>query len=82
MNSVKSISIHFCPVLFIHLFTPIEGPRTYQNIQGGICGPDGLDLVNVILRGPHSKFSAQGPESLATDRSVPPLIYIYIYILE
>ncbi len=49
MNSVISFSIRFCPVLFIDLFTPIEGPLTHQNIQGGICG---LDLVNVILRGP------------------------------
>ncbi len=24
---------------------------THQNIQRGICGPDRLDLVNVILRG-------------------------------
>ncbi len=39
---------------------------THKNIQRGICGPDGLDLVYVILRGPHRKFSAQGPEFLAT----------------
>ncbi len=55
MNSVISISICFCPVLFIHLFTPIEGPMTHQNIQGGICELDGLYLSkskldkNVIL---------------------------------
>ncbi len=59
VNSVISISVRFCPVLFIHLFTPIEGPMIHQNIQGGICGPDGLDLVHVILRGPHRKFRAQ-----------------------
>ncbi len=60
---MNSISIRFCPVLFIHLFTPIEGPMIHQNIQRGICG---LDLVNVILRGPRCKFSALGPEFLAT----------------
>ncbi len=40
---------------------------TLQNIQGEMCEPDGLDLVNLILRGPYNKFSAQGPEFLATD---------------
>ncbi len=44
VNSVISISIRFCPDLCIHLFFPIEGPMTHQNIQGGICGQDGLDL--------------------------------------
>ncbi len=40
----------------------------------GMCGPDGLDLVNVILKGPHSKFSAQGPEFLATALAVDKVI--------
>ncbi len=40
VNSVISIIICFCPVLFIHLFTPIEGPITQQNIHGGTRGPD------------------------------------------
>ncbi len=71
MNSVISIIFWFCPVLFIHLFTPNEGPITQQNIHGGLCGPDWLDFnppppLNMILRGPYSKFSAQGPEFLAT----------------
>ncbi len=43
-NSVISIILWFCPVLIIHLFTPIEGPITQQNIHGGLCGPDGLDF--------------------------------------
>ncbi len=55
MNSVVSISILFCPVLFINLFTPIEGAMTHQHIQGVICGPDGLDLVSMILRSPIAK---------------------------
>ncbi len=66
MNSVISISVRFCPVLFIYLFTPIEGPMIHQNIQGGICGPDGLDLVHVILRGPIEnsgpRIPSDGPE--------------------
>ncbi len=44
---------------------------THQNIQGGICGLDELDLLNVILRGPHRKFSAQGPEFLVTALYTP-----------
>ncbi len=39
---------------------------THQNIQREICGPERLDLVKVILRGPHCKFSALGPEFLVT----------------
>ncbi len=37
-----------CPVLFINLFTPIEGPMTHQNIQGGICEQDGIYLSRSV----------------------------------
>ncbi len=54
---------------FIYLFIySTLRPYDHQNIQvGWICGPNGLDLLNVNLRGggPHSKFSAQGAEFLA-----------------
>ncbi len=58
VNSVISISIRFCPELSF----PIEGPMTHQNIQGGICGQDGLDLSRV-------KFK---PQSSPHPNSYPP----------
>ncbi len=64
VNSVISISIRSCPSCpFIYSnwrpYDPLKHSR-------GIWGQDGLNLVNVILWDPHSKFSAQGPEFLAT----------------
>ncbi len=38
VNSVISISIHFCPVLFIYLFiySDLRPYMTHQNFQGGM----------------------------------------------